>query len=337
MLKKLKLTKLFMIIIALTILFSQNGNSANSLILTIFVNELYNITNPIIINGSLTLNGSPVTDGLVSMQVNDPEGNIFAMRVLATGLTPQEPWAVEIVNFYLCDANGNPKSEFKRGGALGYKLTVQNNQASPQKTMVFLTFTYSNENPFSVLIAINETLEPGLPRTSFRYIEEFIPSDAPIGPAYVYVTAVNNLPQYEGIALCPENSITFNITSSSGGLIINNKHQTAILSESTPGNFSATIKISDSGGMLGNYTIYATSWYDFFFAQETKVFEAILLSDVNRDGTVDMADISILIDKFMSTPTDPEWDPKCDINNDGTVDMADISIAIEDFLKWGHY
>jgi hypothetical protein len=315
----------------------QKIRSAENLILTISVDERPDISKPININGTLTLNGSPVTDALVSMQINNPRGNIFMMRVFTTGQTPQGPWPVEITNFYLCDVSGNPKYNFKRGGALGYTITVQNNGASPQYAIVILTFTYSSGAPFSMLVAINETLEPGVPRTSFRYIEEFIPSNAPLGPAYVYAVAVNNLTQYGGIAWCPENSTTFNIVSSSGSLILNEEYPKSTALDSTPGAFSVTIKIPDNGGILGNYTIYANSWYNYTYAQEKKIFQAILTSDINRDGTVDMADISILIEKFMLTEDDPEWDPNCDLVKDGTIDMADISIAIGDYMKWGYY
>lgn len=57
------------------------------------------------------------------------------------------------------------------------------------------------------------------------------------------------------------------------------------------------------------------------------------LADVNKDGKVDMADISILIDCFMTTPNSPNWNPNADVNKDNIVDMADISIAIDEFMK----
>ncbi|MEM3627872.1 MAG: hypothetical protein QXJ11_06265 [Candidatus Bathyarchaeia archaeon] len=339
MTKKQKPTLLlltFTIIISVLSLSSlQNIKSASNLTLTLFAQEAYDITNPITINGSLTQDGTPVTDALVSMQINNPRGNIHIMRVFTTGSTPPGPWPVEIVDFYLCDANGNPKTNFKPGGALGYTITVKNNGASPQYVIVILTFAYSNGLPFSVITAFNETLEPSAIRTSFRYIYDFIPSNAPLGPAYAYAVAINNLTQYGGMAWCPERSTTFNITLSSGSLTLNG-YQTALL-DSTPGTFSITIKISDNGGRLGNYTIYANTWYNLSYAQDTKIFKAFLRSDVNLDGTVDMADISILIEKFMLTDDDPDWDPIYDLVEDGSIDMADISKAIDDYFLWGYY
>jgi parallel beta-helix repeat protein len=54
------------------------------------------------------------------------------------------------------------------------------------------------------------------------------------------------------------------------------------------------------------------------------------LCDVNGDGSVDMADISLMIDWFMTSP--PNWNPNCDVNNDLSIDMADISLAIDNFM-----
>jgi parallel beta-helix repeat protein len=59
----------------------------------------------------------------------------------------------------------------------------------------------------------------------------------------------------------------------------------------------------------------------------------LLMGDVNGDRKVDMADISICIDAFMSDSTSPNWDIRCDLNSDGSVDMADISITIGQFMR----
>ena len=55
------------------------------------------------------------------------------------------------------------------------------------------------------------------------------------------------------------------------------------------------------------------------------------LGDVNGDGSVDMADISLIIDNFMTSP--PNWNPNCDVNNDLSIDMVDISLAIDHFMQ----
>lgn len=58
-----------------------------------------------------------------------------------------------------------------------------------------------------------------------------------------------------------------------------------------------------------------------------------LPGDVNGDGTVDMLDVSMIIDAFLYSPGTQNWNPSCDINGDLSVDMADISIAIDHFME----
>jgi hypothetical protein len=58
-----------------------------------------------------------------------------------------------------------------------------------------------------------------------------------------------------------------------------------------------------------------------------------ILGDVNGDGVVDMADVSLVIDAFMSYPGHPLWNPDADFNRDDSVDMVDISVVVENFNK----
>ncbi|MEM3627868.1 MAG: ABC transporter substrate-binding protein [Candidatus Bathyarchaeia archaeon] len=57
-----------------------------------------------------------------------------------------------------------------------------------------------------------------------------------------------------------------------------------------------------------------------------------LVGDVNVDGSVDMADISIAIDAFMTYPGHPAFDFRCDVLEDLTIDMGDISFLIDLFM-----
>ena len=56
-----------------------------------------------------------------------------------------------------------------------------------------------------------------------------------------------------------------------------------------------------------------------------------IVGDVNGDHSCDMADISLMISWFMTSP--PNWNPNCDVNNDLSVDMLDISLGIDHFMQ----
>jgi hypothetical protein len=55
------------------------------------------------------------------------------------------------------------------------------------------------------------------------------------------------------------------------------------------------------------------------------------------DGTVDMADVSFIIDKFMISEDQSGWDYTADVVPDRTIDMADVACAINNCGNSGAY
>jgi len=47
--------------------------------------------------------------------------------------------------------------------------------------------------------------------------------------------------------------------------------------------------------------------------------------DVNRDGVVNISDLSIIAFAYHSSPGSPNWNPLADINKDGHIDISDLS------------
>lgn len=61
------------------------------------------------------------------------------------------------------------------------------------------------------------------------------------------------------------------------------------------------------------------------------------VSDVNGDGQVEMLDIFIIINAFMSQPGGSGWNPLADINKDDVIDILDLILVIKDFGRiWEH-
>lgn len=58
-----------------------------------------------------------------------------------------------------------------------------------------------------------------------------------------------------------------------------------------------------------------------------------LLGDVNKDGIVNIVDLSIVSLAYGSTPTNPTWNPDADLNKDGTVGIEDLVTVIVDYGK----
>jgi len=102
--------------------------------------------------------------------------------------------------------------------------------------------------------------------------------------------------------------------------------------------------LQDTAALIlpGAYTCSAKVLVQSGFAQDTDLtnneFVQVALvnaipGDVNADRSIDMADISMLIEAFMADPNSPNWDAGCDLNVDASVDMADISLCIDAFMQ----
>jgi hypothetical protein len=93
-----------------------------------------------------------------------------------------------------------------------------------------------------------------------------------------------------------------------------------------PGVYTVTARVRVRSGFA--IDINATN----DVAAKAGVTARYLMGDANCDGSVDMADISICIDAFMTDPTGPSWDIRCDLNTDSSIDMADVSFMLGAFM-----
>lgn len=323
-------------------LFLQHA-SAGNLELTIVTEERCYVGEGgiITIYGNLTADGSPVSDSLVSIQTIDSKGDTYAMRTVTMG-SPLGPWLVEIVEVAACDSQGNPKSAFERGSYAGFKVSVRNNGGSEQKVAIPLTIVYSDEIPFITFVIYNATLSPGATESVMMWPIE-IPGNAPLGVTTIYASALTKWPKDGGIAYCPEKAASFTIISEGEGSSTDLSRRAYSMGIS--GAFNISFRISDHGGRLGTYKIYAAAHRNFMnFAAAQETFEAVLVADITGrdevpDGKVNMMDVYTIIQSFGSKPGDPNWNPLADIapvgNPDSKINMKDIYKAIKDFGKYG--
>lgn len=68
------------------------------------------------------------------------------------------------------------------------------------------------------------------------------------------------------------------------------------------------------------------------YAQETE-FDALLASDVNRDGIVNILDLVFVASNFGEISTEIQH-PTPDINGDGTVNILDLTLVASHFSKY---
>jgi len=319
-----------MITLAIILAFSgmAHGSTLN---LTVATNkQTYNSLEKVLITGNVTVDGSPVSDALVAVEIDDPKNQPFAARTLSTGPNDTGPWNVEISEIIICDRNGNPKYVFPRGEYLGYKITVKNNMASSCSVIITLTLFYANSAPFVMLIPYSGSLGPSQAKTIGPiWPAVLIPSDAVTGEAMAYASAYNKLPKDGGFPYCLEKLAIFNITSGTSSASID----TDLMAGKNPpeGSYSLTIAFPSLTTPPGNYTIYALTYHSPQVASNKITFELELTGDLYPDGKIDMRDIAIVAKAFGTVPGKPNWNPKADLNSDNKVDMKDIAIVAKLF------
>jgi parallel beta-helix repeat protein len=58
-----------------------------------------------------------------------------------------------------------------------------------------------------------------------------------------------------------------------------------------------------------------------------------LITDVNKDGKVNIIDISLVAKAFGTTPKDPKWNPDADIDTNRIINILDVTRVAIDFGK----
>ena len=90
-------------------------------------------------------------------------------------------------------------------------------------------------------------------------------------------------------------------------------------------------------GVVGEYhgTIAATTTKVSAYADVQGIVNAkpVLVGDVNRDGVVNIADVTTLIDHLLGTSVSEFDEVAADVNNDGVINIADVTALIDRLLS----
>jgi len=332
-----KQASLLLCMILITVSMFQTAQAA-VLEVTLHVDELYDLGEEISISGNLTLDGSPVPDGLVTIQIDDPQNNLTVLRTLNTGSTPSGPWPVEISEFMTCDQSGNPQSNFEAGEYVYIKINVTNNGATQQHVILTVNLYDSGMRPFYDdelhmygVWWYERDFEPEDWITLIQGIP--IPHDAELGQAFAYANVLSGWPKNGGYAFSPEKLTLFNIgTGGSGAQSTQEIHLSSLM-----GEFNLTFRTKSIGGRTGNYTVSAVSQYQYWFITNQTTFEVYLLGDVTGDGKVRVDDILAVAMAFGLNEGDPGWDPRYDLSpppdGDGRIRVDDVLVVV---LAFGH-
>ena len=284
---------------------------------------IYSLGEFVSVQGNLTWDGSPVADGIVGLQIDDPNDDYFIFRTLPTGTPPAEGWKIEILDVIPSDSQGNPKQIFTRNSNAYFNITLRNNDIVSNHVKVCITIFDTYTAPLYASMKLATTIEPGTSEGLF--FPWWIPEEAPVGNATIHVSAFNKLPRDLGYPYCPEKSAVFTIESETGGIPY---------PPSPEGTYELIFRLP-STGKLGNYVIYATSSYNEQWVYASTMFRVELPSglpsDINKDGVVNILDAILLARAFGSEPGDPNWNSAADINKDDKVNILDAIILAANY------
>jgi len=326
------------------------------------LNNLENVT----IAGNTTL--ASLTNGPYSIVVhaNDTSGNVGSseevhftilivhdVAVIDLKCSSAEVYVGQIVNVTVVVQNEGTATETFNvttyaNTTIIKTLTITNLPPTNQTTLVFAWNTTGSSKGNYTMRAYVPPVPSETDTTDNTYIDDIVnvmlPPNIAVTNVIASITSVG-----QGY------SISINVTVENQGDYTENFTVTAYANTTgiqtktvtlTSGNsITVTFTWNTTDFAKGNYTISA---YVTPIPYETDITDNTFINgwvfvtiagDVTSvmpgipDGSVDMRDIGAIFTKFMTTPTDPEWNPNMDINGDNVVNMRDISIACGNFMK----
>lgn len=243
-------------------------NSLSSLAVTVVPDQpTYTQRNLVTINGNVTYNGNPVSDGLVGVQVDDPLKTIV-MRTLNLTQTLSQSFLIEITSVSPIDEKGHYKPNVERDKDMWFSMSVKNKLYFEDQPIYFsLTIVDSAGIPLST-----ERGSQPIPQNQVGgFLTRMrIPNWATVGTAFIYANAYTAWPEDGGYPLYPEKIAYFNIIESTYVI------PPIIIPPTEPiqnGKFEMWFTLSPDM-IPGHCPITATAWYKGSIQSAYSSFEA---------------------------------------------------------------
>lgn len=217
------------------------------------------------IYGNLTFQGNPVEEnGLVGLQLNDPESPVF-LRSVKVGPFTRNP-LVNILSVSTCDFYMNPKSRFERGEEAYFRVVVKNYDVVPRDVLITISVFEGLGRSFGLPSTCRHTMDPGAV-TSVRFGPITIPVWAKSGEAKVYANVFSDWPSNQGTPYCPEKSAVFTIV----GLQDDCPEGYFEYQSSSSNSYELRVKLSPES-RSGQYRVHASANYLGHSAYSTRTF-----------------------------------------------------------------
>ena len=329
--RALKALETILVLIFLLTTFTSLGFfqpvSAAGLILTVTPDRTFYLIEDLLsgeldqinIQANLTLDGTPVPDGLIALEVRAQTSynSSIVFRTLQTD-TPPTNVNINITKAFPANSTAEPIDSIVYESIATYFFAEVKNIGSYPLTSVLITVNfYQNLRPFHnpiqyfiSYLAVNGTTSMHLPVP--------IPWDwVSIGTVVAHVSVFSDYPRNGGFAYCPEKTSAFEIV----------EYGTPPSGTSPPSgsqNYNLTFKFPPDSKQ-GTYNIYGVGHHGMEYTGVVGQQIAIKLpGDGDKSGKVDLVDLFALTAAYGSKLGDDNYDVRYDINEDGKINWWDL-------------
>jgi len=286
---------------------------------------------PIPIRGNLTFYGNPVADGLVALEVDNPNGRPVVFRTLKTGTAPISGAVVNIMQLFLCDGiTGEPipSNSIKKDSRYAYfNVSVENLGNEPLSPLITISIY---QNLYS--LGVEWTVGPVSPGHTLSVIFSFVArSFFDVGNATVYASVFSTFPRIGGYPYCEEKSSTFRVVDGSAPPPPPPSPPSGI-NGTYSFVFKAPIDAREKGFIQGTYTICVSTYYGPQQVTNSTTIVVKLCGDVDGDGYVSADDVFTYLSPAYGTKLgNPKYNPACDFDANGFIDADDVFTYLAPF------
>jgi len=203
------------------------------------------------VSGNVTVGGSPASDFVVAVEVNNPPPyGAYSFRTIQVG-NPTGPWLANVSSIYLQDTSNNPIDTIEAGSQMIVGMSVYNVQSTA--ITIFATTTVYDAN--MAVLGTNIWMSSVDPLQTVRHSYQMqIPSWATSGQAMIIGCVYNSEPASGGIAYCPETAYYYYLSRTQTGLL-NITQPSQPPPQSTPGAYTDPIRLP-TNPRPGTYSVY---------------------------------------------------------------------------------
>jgi PKD repeat protein len=210
----------------------------------------YLLRQKVLIQGNMLIDGSPASNLVVAVQIEDALGSNIVYRTLQIG-TPTQSWPINITNLILLDNDGNPIDTVRAGATVQARIYLHNWQTNTRDIFGTITVFDANMVPIGAY-SFAQTMDPlSYTQSSFQFE---IPAWACSGRALIVGNVYSHEPRTGGLILSLEKTLYYGLSRTQQGLFGNPAYPTPP-PQTTSGTYKTNITLSPSPRQ-GTYNIY---------------------------------------------------------------------------------